>query len=981
MTDESTNRARPRPSKVAAHAWDIPPTEAPGPSSDQPTTSLAGNLTFPRPFGRYTLLKQLGRGGMGTVYLAQDTVLGRQVALKVPHPEVVAATAALDRFYREARAIAQIDHPHICRVYDVGHEDNLHYLTLAYIDGEPLSTRLAELAGQPRRCAELVRLVALAMEEAHRLGIIHRDLKPSNLMITSRGEPVVMDFGLARQVSGDGMKTTQGEIMGTPAYMSPEQAIGDVSAMGPGCDVYSLGVILYEMLAGRVPFQGPTTSLLVQIVHDAPPAPSAFRPDVDPVLESICLRAMARQPAHRFTTMQAFADALTDYLQGNTTALPAPPSSPPEKLLDGVLQELRVGGWEQGLERIKRWLPERTEVPEQERAELLDWLEGRKSGEVPSSFAPQPSASCEDSARVGLLRSEAFKGRPQVMTLSAWVRVGATWRALKQYQMERGRQLLEQACALPRPPDRALEGELAYLRAYILARQGRWEDAVVVLHQSLERLGSGHFLTGAVLDTLGRVYAGKCNFRSACDFYHQAILCKQRAGDESGLVLSYEELARVYIEWDHFDEAEEQLNAGLRVAQKLGDRPGEARIMNHLGRNALARGDREAAQGKKTPAKWWWKEAGDYFDCTLQMYQELGMDVPEGRARKYAAMLCLYENDIAGAEEHMRRAEELLHRANHPQGLAELPRFLARVRQAQDRHDEALQLLRQSLARFDELHQPIESTRTQLELARALAHTKSPTRLIVRAYQEALQRAEACRRADLVEQVETELQAVDEETHWRHVFRRVRGHGAPESTSSLNSGTSESLTVLFLDLADFEAFCQGLDPESVLWTLNQLLADLECVLDRYRAQVTGYPGGGFMALLRETSHAERAVHAALDLLAVIDEFNRPRTILGMKLLPARIGVATGVAFLGNIGTYRNLDFTAVGPPVNLAASLMRRADTTSPLISQETWELVRDRFVFRTDSPRQVEVAGVGVRTAWDVAGRSTRGSTGIAGK
>jgi class 3 adenylate cyclase len=385
-------------------------------------------------------------------------------------------------------------------------------------------------------------------------------------------------------------------------------------------------------------------------------------------------------------------------------------------------------------------------------------------------------------------------------------------------------------------------------------------------------------------------------------------------------------------------------------------------------------------EGKKSAAKWWWKEARDYFDWSLQAYQALGMAVPEGRARKFAALLCLYDDDIPGAEEHLTKAEALLKQANHALGLAEVVRFLARLRQAQGRHDEALQLLRQALARYDELRQPIEATRTQFDLARALARTKSPARLIVRAYEDALQRAECCRRADLVEQIERELQGLDEESHWRHVFRRVRGHGAPESTSSLNSGTSEALTVLFLELADFESFCQGLDPEAVLWTLNQLLADLEGVLDRHRAQVTGYLGGGFMALFRETSHAERSVHAALDLLAVIAEFNRPRTILGMRLLPARIGIATGVAFLGNIGTYRNLDFTAVGPPVNLAASLMRRADTTSPLISQETYELVRDRFVFRS-GPRQLEVTGIGVRTAWDVAGRASRPPSALTGR
>jgi serine/threonine protein kinase/class 3 adenylate cyclase len=947
------------------------PTPSPHPlTAGMPSTTVAvtqpskrpSEEELPRPFGRYTLVKQLGRGGMGTVYLARDNVLGRQVALKIPHPEVVAAPPALDRFYREARAIAQLDHPNICRVYDVGCQDDLHYLTLAFIDGEPLSVQMAVLAGQPRRCAELVRLVALAMEEAHHLGIIHRDLKPSNIMLSSRGEPVIMDFGLARQIAGtDGTQTTQGEIMGTPTYMSPEQAAGDVSAMGPCCDIYSLGVILYELLAGRPPFQGASMSVIVQILHDVPPPPSTFRPDVDRALETICLRAMARQPAQRFPSMKAMAVAIDNYLQGNLAALPIAPTSPPEKLLERVLQEVRIWGWENGIVRVKEWLPEAGEMTSEDRSALMSWLEG------------------DDSSGINV--PEGFRGAPQIQSLVVWVRLGQAWRALKQYLMDRGKQLSDQASALPRPPDPNLEGQLAYLRAYILAREGRWEDAALILHQALERLGSGHFLTGSVLDNLGRVYAGKCNFRAACDFYHQAILCKQRIGDEAGLVTSYEELARVYIDWEHLEQAEEQLNAGLRVAQKLGDRAGEARIINHLGRSALARGDREAVAGKKSAAKWWWKEAGDYFDWCLQAYAALGMVVPEGRARKFAALLCLYDDDIPGAEEHLRKAEALISQAEHTQGLAELARFLARVRQAQGKPEEALQLLRQALARYDELRQPIEATRTQFELARALAQTKSPKRLIIRAYQEALQRAEGCRRADLVEQIETELQALDEETHWRHVFRRVRGHGAPESTSSLNSGTSESLTVLFLELADFEAFCQGLDPEAVLWTLNQLLADLEGVLDRHRAQVTGYLGGGFMALFRETSHAERSVHAALDLLAVISEFNRPRTILGMRLLPARIGIASGVAFLGNIGTYRNLDFTAVGPPVNLASSLMRRADTTNPLISQETYELVRDRFVFRPDNPRRLDVTGIGVRLAWDVAGRATRTPTGLGGR
>jgi class 3 adenylate cyclase len=951
MSDSADHHPTTQPDANSIPTAGLPTTIEQGPPSCAESLDTA---ELPHNFGRYTLLRRLGKGGMGTVFLAHDSMLDRPVALKVPHPEVVSAPGALERFYREARAAAQLDHPNICRVHDVGSFQDQPFLTMPYLEGEPLSAGLPQYPGQPRRTAALVRQLALALEEAHHKGIVHRDLKPANILMNSRGEPVIMDFGLARQQtdSRPGSNTTQGVVMGTPAYMSPEQASGDSAAIGPGCDIYSLGVILYELLAGRVPFQGTLTAVLVQLVHDQPPRPSLYRDDVDPTLEAICLKALAKSPADRFASMAELAAALDDYLHGRAVAgIVTTPLSPLDSACEAVLRDLRSRGWERGMEHVGHWLPGQADLADDDRAALLAWLGGK--GEL------------ADDARFVEVRQRA--------ALSAWVQTGQACRLLRHFQMKAAVPQIDRACALVTPGDVALEGQLAFLRAFVLSRQGRWDDAVGALHQSLEKLGSEHPLTADVLDILGRVCAGKCNFRSACEFYQQAIACKERASDEAGLVLSHAELGRVYIDWDQYERAEEHLGAGLKLAQKRGDDLAEALMLNHLGRIAFRRGEREDGAGRKAAARKLWKEAGEYIDWALRVYEAHNEPVPEGRARKYAAMIAMHTGNLDEAEKHLARGEQLLRGTGHALGLAEVQEFTSRLRQAQGRTDEALALLRQALASYDELNQPLVATRAQFELARVLAATQAPVRLVVRAYQDALGRAEACRRGDLVALIEQELGNIDPEALSRHVFRRVRGHGAPEDTSSLNEGTSESATVLSLELAHFEQFCQGLDPEAVLWTLNQLLADMEGVLDRHRAHVVTYLGGGFLALLREAGHAERAVDAALELRATIAEFNQPRAILGLPLLPARVGIASGLVFLGNIGTYRHLDFTAVGPPVNLAASLMRRADPAAPCISQDTYELVRDRFQYRTESPRQLDIAGIGARQAWDVIERAPR--------
>jgi formylglycine-generating enzyme required for sulfatase activity len=290
---------------------------------------MATPAALPAQFGRYRIVRPLGAGGMGAVYLAEDTVLGRRVALKVPHL-TAASPAVVERFYREARMAAGVEHPHLCAVYDVGQVDGVHYLTMPFIEGRPLSQLVdPDKPWPPRDAVALVHKLALATEVMHRQGVIHRDLKPGNVLLRPNGEPVLMDFGLARSFTEQGQRlTSSGTPVGTPAYMSPEQVAGEQSQLGPGTDVYSLGVILYELVTGAVPFQGPLAAVFGQILHGRPRAPSAARPGLGPEVDALCLTAMAREVEGRYRSMAEFAQALEGYLRQGGLPPPVPEPAP-----------------------------------------------------------------------------------------------------------------------------------------------------------------------------------------------------------------------------------------------------------------------------------------------------------------------------------------------------------------------------------------------------------------------------------------------------------------------------------------------------------------------------------------------------------------------------------------------------------------------------------------------------------------------------
>lgn len=296
-------------------------TDAPIPVQ-KPEPQPEGEI--PKHFGRYQIEKLLGQGAMGAVYLAHDSQLKRKVALKVPQFSANGPSDLIERFYREARSAATLTHPNICPVYDVGEHEGRHFISMGFIEGRPLSDYVE--SGKPqneRKVAGVVKKLALALQEAHDQGIIHRDLKPANIMIDRRNEPIVMDFGLARQADdqGDAKLTRDGTLLGSPSYMSPEQV--QAGKLGPATDIYSLGVVLYELLTGRTPFEGTVTGVISQILTTEAKPVIEFREDLTPGISAICMKAMAKQPADRFASMKEFAVALSAQLKGDAAKVEA----------------------------------------------------------------------------------------------------------------------------------------------------------------------------------------------------------------------------------------------------------------------------------------------------------------------------------------------------------------------------------------------------------------------------------------------------------------------------------------------------------------------------------------------------------------------------------------------------------------------------------------------------------------------------------
>jgi serine/threonine-protein kinase len=286
----------------------------------------------------YDILAELGRGGMGVVYQARQNGLERTVALKMILGGGHASGSDLARFRTEAEAIARLQHPHIVQIHEIGEHQGLPYFSLEFCGGGSLDSKLAGTPLPARDAAALLEKLALAVQAAHEKGVIHRDLKPANVLLTEDGTPKITDFGLAKKLitepgaSATGAGITQaGSVMGTPSYMAPEQAGGKSNEIGPACDIYALGAILYECLTGRPPFMAATAlDTILQVVSEEPVPPTRLNRKVPRDLETICLKCLAKQPARRYGSAAALAEDLGRFQRGEP--IRARPVGPVERL-------------------------------------------------------------------------------------------------------------------------------------------------------------------------------------------------------------------------------------------------------------------------------------------------------------------------------------------------------------------------------------------------------------------------------------------------------------------------------------------------------------------------------------------------------------------------------------------------------------------------------------------------------------------------
>jgi class 3 adenylate cyclase len=606
-----------------------------------------------------------------------------------------------------------------------------------------------------------------------------------------------------------------------------------------------------------------------------------------------------------------------------------------------VMSLLRKWGWETGFEKLRA---EIEATDEEDKRVALQYFIGWVAA-MQGHYAEA---------------LEQLKAVEEVEGLKGWVAVGRAFIALRQHRYDQTDELLDQAekfleQAQHAPDEHILRATIYHCRGALVYHQGE-TDPLPLLHEALRLYGKDSFGTGRVLDTLGMVYASRDNFHAAREFYNRALDCKQKFKDAAGIALSHGQLGRLYLDWGNLSKAAEHFKADLSISRQINDRRGEAQMYGALGQVALARGQRE--------------EAASWLDQSIQLSREGDWPILEGFARKDRAVVHLLDDEPAAAEAQIKQAQEIFQAAEFAEGVAHAGRvqgMVLRAQEKQEKYAEAERCLREALRYFVDYQEQAEACRTQLEIARTLRARGIPRPLVAAELTDALDRAERCRRDVLVQEVGRDLKAVDEVAYYRRIYERARGRDIVTETDSLLAGVREEATVLFLDVQNSTEYTRSNDPEVVMMTLNQMMAEFAEVLERHAAKVTAYLGDGFMAMVREAEHAQRAVLAALELEASIREFNRPREVLALRPLNIRIGIATGGIFIGNVGTYNKMDFTAIGTPANLAARIQSEAEPGFPCISRSTYMLIKDRFDFKEANPRSVNLKGLGVEDVWDV--------------
>lgn len=314
-------------SKCSDESIDDSQTLAPSGKSSELATSIPNpspaNPIGIKKVGDYDLLEEIARGGMGVVYKAKHRNLNRLAAVKMVLGGNFSSAQERQRFQLEAESAAKLDHPAIVPIYEIGHHDGQPFFAMKYIDGGSLADHSRNFTSRIRDAVEVMIGVAEGVHHAHQRGILHRDLKPANILLDNNGDPYVTDLGLAKSTSGGSDLTHTGAVLGTPSYMPPEQAAGQ--SVTTAADIYSLGAILYELLAGRPPYQGESAvSVVMQVVEGPPSTPGTINPDVNRDLELVCLKCMEREPTKRYSSAQELANDLKDWMAGKPISVKPP---------------------------------------------------------------------------------------------------------------------------------------------------------------------------------------------------------------------------------------------------------------------------------------------------------------------------------------------------------------------------------------------------------------------------------------------------------------------------------------------------------------------------------------------------------------------------------------------------------------------------------------------------------------------------------
>jgi tetratricopeptide (TPR) repeat protein len=573
---------------------------------------------------------------MGVVYKARDVQLQRLVALKMILAGAHAGPDELARFRTEAEAVARLQHPHIVQIHAIGEHEGLPYFSLEFVEGGSLAQKLAGTPLPPREAAQLVETLARAMHIAHQRGIIHRDLKPANVLLTADGQPKITDFGLAKKLDGAAGQTASGAIVGTPSYMAPEQANGQVKPVGPAVDVYALGAVLYETLTGRPPFKAATPlDTVLQVVSAEPAPPGRLQPHVPRDLETICLKCLHKEPARRYPDAAALAEDLRRY-QASEPIMARPVGvmerglkwarrRPAAAALIGfvvlALVGTAVGGvWYAGHERDRAnqesTLRQAAE-DQRERAEQAEQQAKRSEADaqaVLDFFQDHVLAAARPKSQNGGLGihatiraavdaaepeiAGAFPDRPLV---EASIRntLGMTYVYLRDdqaaiQQYERALELRSHQLG-PDHPD-TLQSLNNLATAYHEA--GQLAKALPLLKQTLEqceqKLGPDHCDTLRSMNNLATAYRDAGQRDKAVPLYEQTLAkCQQQLGADDSLTLTtLNNLAGAYEEAGQFAKAISLFEQTLATFQaKFGpDHPGTLTSMNNLARAHYAAG-------------------------------------------------------------------------------------------------------------------------------------------------------------------------------------------------------------------------------------------------------------------------------------------------------------------------------------------------------------------------------------------------------